>query len=323
MAYDRDELVEREIHDPDEIGELIGKFPVTWIHVSGFGDIDAISKLAGIIGLHLLGLEDVLSMNQRTKVEQYDNHIYAVIRMPIIDDGFHSQQLNIFLGENYVVTFQQYIIGYLNPVRERIRKSSPRERFLKPDYLAYTLLDAAIDNYFPVLETYGEILMELEQEIIGKPAKVILPRIYAVKSDLQEIRRAVWPQRDAINLLLREQTPFITSGTQVYLRDCHDHAIQLMDLTENFREYGSDLVNLYMTSVSNDMNAVMKVLTIIATIFIPLGFIAGLYGMNFNPEISPLNMPELNWYCGYPFALGIMALTAAGLLAYFRWRRWF
>ncbi len=320
-----EEMVEEDdVTDLARITAMLEKYPTTWIHIEGLGQVELINQVGELLHLHPLALEDVLTMQQRTKTERYPEQLFTIIRIPIHDDGLSTQQLNIFIGKNFVVTIQDRRIGYLEPIRERIRKGVPRTRFLEADYLAYTIIDAAIDTYFPLLESYGDSLEEIEHVITtNNIERKTLSRIYSIKRDMQELRRAVWPQREAVNGLIREESELISSSTHLYLRDCYDHSIQLMDLTEALREFGSDLVNLYMSRQSNDMNAVMKVLTIIATIFIPLGFIAGVYGMNFNPTISPWNMPELNWYCGYPFALGLMGLSALIMLSYFWWKKWF
>jgi magnesium transporter len=207
-----------------------------------------------------------------------------------------------------------------DPVRERLRKGKGRARAAGPDHLAYALIDAAIDAYFPTIEAYGERLEELEDEVIVRPTKTTILRIHEIKRELLNIRRAIWPLREAINTFFREPSPLITDETRLYLRDCYDHTIQVIDLCETYRELGSGLMETYLSSISNRTNEVMKVLTIIATIFIPLTFVAGLYGMNFKTEKSPYNMPELDWYWGYPFCLALMATVAIGMLVFF-WRR--
>jgi magnesium transporter len=207
-------------------------------------------------------------------------------------------------------------------VRERLRTARSRLRKATPDYLTYTLLDAAVDAFFPLLERYGDRLEELEAQILGTPDAAVLEAVHDLKRDLLAFRRAAWPLREAMSSLLRDPHPLIKEETRLYLRDCYDHSIQILDLVENQREVSSGLMEVYLSTVSNRMNEVMKVLTIIATIFIPLGFVAGVYGMNFKTERSPLNMPELDWYFGYPFALGIMLSVAIGMLFYFRRRRW-
>ena len=207
-------------------------------------------------------------------------------------------------------------------MRERLRNGRGRLRSASADYLAYALIDAVVDGYFPVLETYGEMVEDLEHEVISDPGTDAITRIHTLKRDLLVLRRAIWPQRELLSTLLREDTPFIGADTRIYLRDCYDHAFQLMDMVEIYREVVTGLVDVYLSSVSNRMNEIMKVLTVIATIFMPLGFIASLYGMNFDRDVSPLNMPELGWYWGYPFALAVMVAVAGGLMLYFRRRNW-
>ncbi|MEJ2367816.1 MAG: magnesium/cobalt transporter CorA [Acidobacteriota bacterium] len=208
-------------------------------------------------------------------------------------------------------------------MRQRLRTSKGQIRSSGADYLAYSILDAIVDQYFPVLEAMSEQLDVLEDEVLEDPESRTVSRIHEVRRDLLMLRRAIWPLREAVNSLLRDSESYFSEDTRLFLRDLYDHTIQVMDLIESFREVGAGLVDVYLSSVSNRMNEVMKVLTMIATIFIPLSFIAGLYGMNFNPAKSPFNMPELNWYFGYPFAVGLMALVALGMLWFFKRKRWF
>ena len=205
-------------------------------------------------------------------------------------------------------------------VRARLRKGQSRLREAKTDYLMYALLDAVIDNYFPVLEEYGEQLERLEQALLAHPTPDSILRIHDIKRALLTLRRVIWPQREALNSLLRDEIPFLTPETHLHLRDCYDHTVQLIDLIETYRELSSDLTDVYLSSISNRTNEIMRVLTVIATLFTPLTFIAGIYGMNFNTDVSPWNMPELKWYWGYPFALMVMALVALTQLEFF-WRR--
>jgi magnesium transporter len=208
-------------------------------------------------------------------------------------------------------------------VRDRIRAGKGAIRKQKGDYLAYTLIDSIIDGFFPVLEAYGERIEELEDEVVTNPTRRTIEKIYQIRRELLALRRAIWPQRDAINVLIRDGSDLISPDVRVYLRDCYDHAVQVMDMVETYRELTSGLMDVYLSSVGNRMNEVMKFLTVMSSIFIPLTFIAGIYGMNFNTEKSPLNMPELNWYWGYPVCLAVMVAIASGLV-YFFWRRgWF
>jgi len=323
LAYSPQDFVEQSVSDPQQIRDFVGKWPVAWVNVEGVGDAGTVTKLGDFFGLHRLALEDVLHTHQRPKVEQYGDHLFIVTRMVWSDEQLETEQLSLFLGKNFILTFQEGVPGdCLGLVRERIRKKGGRIHEAGPDYLAYALLDAVVDAYFPILEQYGERLEDLEDEIVRKPLPDTIARIHAIKRDLLTLRRAVWPQRETLGTLLREETPRISSETRIYLRDCYDHVTQIIDLVETYRELGADLTDIYLSSVSNRTNEIMRVLTVIATIFIPLTFIAGIYGMNFNTEISPWNMPELNWSWGYPLSLLLMLSVAVGQLLFFYRRGW-
>jgi len=322
IAYGPDELTEHEIDRPEEIESLVGRQPVTWVNVDGLGDTEVLRTIGRIFGLHALALEDVVNVFQRAKLEHYGGHLFFVGRMVRRNEHLEAEQVSLFIGEDFLLSFQERPGDCFDPVRERIRSGRETIRSKGPDYLAYALVDALIDNFFPVLETYGELLGDLEEEVLGHPGPGTAPRIQEIKRDLLALRRTAWPHREAVNQLWREDTPLIREGTRVYLRDCYDHVVQLMDLVENYREMGSGLMDLYLSMISNRMNDVMKVLTIIATVFMPLGFIAGVYGMNFDPDASPWNMPELGWAWGYRYALGLMAAVAGAMILYFRSKGW-
>ena len=235
--------------------------------------------------------------------------------------GFYSEQVSFVLGKHYLLTVQEEPEhDCFEGVRLRIERSKGIIRKQGADYLAYALLDAIIDGFVPVLELYGERLEELEEEVILNPTRKTLQQIYQVRRELLQLRRAIWPQRNAISSLIRDGSELIGTEVQIYLRDCYDHAVQVMDMVENYRELASGLMDVYLSAVSNKMNEIMKLLTVVSAIFIPLTFVAGIYGMNFNTERSPYNMPELNWYWGYPICLAVMAAIAFGLLFFF-WRR--
>ncbi|MBC8873879.1 MAG: magnesium/cobalt transporter CorA [Planctomycetes bacterium] len=321
LAYGPDELVEEEIRDLDRLPEVLNKHPVTWINVDGLGDEGVVRRLGELLGLHALALEDVVNAHQRAKVEPYDSHLFVVARMTRMMEHLETEQISLFVGSNYVLTFQERHGDCLDPVRERIRKSSGKIRNAGADYLTYALLDAVIDSYFPVLDQFADHLEELEDEVAAGRSADVTARIHAVRNDLLVLRRSIRPHREALNELVRDDNPLIADETRVFLRDCYDHTVQLMDLLEVYREMCADLRDYYLSIVSNRMNEVMKVLTIIATIFIPLGFIAGLYGMNFDTD-SPWNMPELRWPFGYAFALALMLGVAATLLFFFRRKGW-
>ncbi|MGH8742320.1 MAG: magnesium/cobalt transporter CorA, partial [Burkholderiales bacterium] len=271
-------------------------------------------------GLHPLTIADVVNAHQRPKLESHDDHLFIVLRLPDRTEGLVTEQLSILLGRDFVLTFQERPGDCFDPVRERLRRPESPMRGRGVDYLAYALIDALVDSYFPLLESYGEQLEALEEQVIARPEPARVVQIQRLRRELLEVRRALWPQREVLNALLREDTPCIAPGTRLFLRDCADHTAQLLDMVEIHREVTSGLLDLHLSSVSTRMNEIMKVLTIIATIFMPLSVIASIFGMNFNTETSPWNMPELDWYFGYPFALLLMALVAAGMLVMF-WRK--
>jgi magnesium transporter len=319
LAYSQDEIVEQQIDRVDQIPRFLAKYPVTWINVDGLGNVATIQALGELFDLHPLTLEDVVHVHQRAKVEPFEEHLYVVARMVKTGQHLETEQVSLFLGPNYVLTFQEQVGDCFDPVRERIRQSGGRVRRVGADYLAYALLDTVIDSYFAVVDLYADRLEALDEAISLGQGRGINEQIHDVRSDLLLLRRAVRPHRDAVNELIRDEHPLISDETRVYLRDCYDHTVQLTELLELYRETCSDLRDFHFSLMSGRMNEIMKVLTIIATIFIPLGFIAGVYGMNFDPDL-PGNMPELKWPYGYVFALCLMLLAAGGMVFYF-WRK--
>lgn len=322
IAFGPDGIHEQRDVNPKELAALVERYAVTWVDVQGLGDTDVIRALGEAFDLHRLALEDVINVHQRPKAEEFDEYLFLVARMPESDRSIGIEQLTIFLGSNFVLSFQEHYGDCFDPIRERIRHGRGRLRKAGADYLAYALLDMAIDSFFPLLESFGEKVEEIEDHIVTQPATVPVNLIHDVRRQLLTLRRAIYPLREMTNTLVRDESPLIGAQTRVYLRDCYDHTVQLMDMVETYREIASGLVELYLSSLSHRMNEIMKVLTIIATIFIPLGFIAGIYGMNFDGAVSPWNMPELGWYLGYPFALGLMLAVALGLVFYFWRKRW-
>lgn len=323
FAFNADRFVEKQTDDLDTLRECLQKWPITWINVDGLGDVDLISRLGEVLHLHRLALEDTVNTHQRAKAEQYHDHLFFVAQMASNGHHLETEQLSLFLGPNFVVTFQEGRPGDpFESVRQRIRQAGSHVRQAGADYLAYCLIDAVIDGYFPVLEAMGERLEALEDVVIDQPSREAVFAIHDARRELMTLRRLVWPLREVMNNLLRDPTPLIADETRLYLRDCYDHAVRILDFVETCRELASDLMDLYLSSVNQRMTEVMKVLTIIATIFIPLTFIAGVYGMNFHPDASPLNMPELTWYFGYPTALALMAAAALVMLYYFRRKGW-
>jgi magnesium transporter len=238
------------------------------------------------------------------------------------NDALQAEQVSLFLGRNFVLTFQEDATDNFEPIRDRIRKGSGQFRKLGADYLMYAILDATVDHYFPFLESFGETVEELEDLVVEQPTRQTLGEVHDVRRDLLNVRRCVWPLRDVVGDLLRDETPLVTKGTRVYLRDVHQHLVYLLDLVETYRELATSLMDVYISSVSNKLNEVMKVLTIIATIFMPLTFLAGVYGMNFQTDKSPFNMPELTWRWGYVAFWAVILLTAVFMLILFRRRGW-
>ena len=324
FGYGPDGYVEEKNVTPERVVECLASWPITWVNVEGLADAGVLRRLADIFRLHPLVREDIVNVHQRPKVESYDDQLFIVTRMMSIaaqGDDVENEQLSIVLGEKFVVTFQDRPGDVLDPVRERIRTGTPLRRS-GPDHLAYALVDAVVDHYFPVLESYGERLEALEEAVTIRPDAIILGKIHQAKRDLLLLRRAAWPQRDALAELSRDSLPLISASTRVYLRDCYDHSVQVIDLLESFREMASALLEIHVSMLSNRLNEVMKVLTIFSTIFIPLTFITSLYGMNFAPDASPWNMPELRWTYGYPLVLLLMVAVAAVTFGYIYRKGW-
>ena len=314
---------ERELASVAEVeaarrAALGGEPGVFWLDVVGLHDVELLAAIGRVFGLHALALEDVANVGQRPKVEEYDDHLFVVVR------GFHEdgdelepEQLALFLLPDVVLSFQERPGDAFDPVRERVRRGKGRARGMGADYLLYALIDAVIDGFFPLLEAFGERIEDLEAELIEDPSPATLERIYQIRRELLQLRRAAWPEREVVNSLHREETPHVTRETKVFLRDCYDHAVEVLEILETYRELAGSMLDVYLLSLSHRMNEVMKVLTIIATIFIPLTFIAGVYGMNFE------RMPELRWAWGYPAALGVMAAIGITLALLFKRRGWF
>ncbi len=324
IDYNQTDFVRQQISTPEDCIPYLDTESVSWIDVQGLGNQDILQRLGRVFDLHPLVLEDVVNVPERPKVEDYEDQLLFIARMVVPKErtcGFYSEQVSLILGRNYLLTVQEEPEhDCFEGVRIRLKKGRGIIKQQKADYLAYALLDAIIDGFFPVLELYGERIEELEEEVMVNPTRQTLQSIYQIKRELLQLRRAIWPQRDAINSLIRDSSVLIDQDIRIYLRDCYDHAVQVMDMVETYRELASGLMDVYLSSVSNKMNEVMKLLTVVSSIFIPLTFVAGIYGMNFNPEKSPYNMPELSSYWGYPICMGSMA-AIAGCLIFFFWRR--
>jgi magnesium transporter len=323
IAYDKDRIVEQAVADPKQLQQFLSQWPVVWVNVVGLGSEETLKRIAAIFNIHPLAMEDVVNVHQRAKADQFDQNVFCVVRMPDAQREELTEQLSLILGKNYVVTFQEGPGDCFDLVRARLRyEHSVMRQETQADYLAYRLIDALVDAYFPIMENIGDRLDELDDRMVAGNGHGAFAALHGVKRELLMLRRAIWPLRDAIRELQTEVTPFIGNQTRLFLRDCHDHAIQLIDLLESYRDIASDIRDFYLSSVSTRMNEIMKTLTIIATIFMPLSFVASWYGMNFKTEVSPYNMPELNWRYGYPFAIAIVLVIAAAMIHYFKRHGW-
>lgn len=327
IDYSENNATRTKISTPEACAPYLDTASVSWVDVLGLGNQETWHQLARVFGLHPLALEDVVNVPQRPKVVDYGDQLLIIVQMVMPNKktaGFWMEQVSFVLGKHYLLTVQEEPEDdCFGPVRDRIRAGKGTIRKQGTDYLAYALLDAIIDGFFPVLEDYGERIDELEDEVVTNPTRQTLEKIYQVRRELLALRRAIWPLRDAINTLCRDSNDLITPAVRVYLRDCYDHTVQVMDVVETYRELSSGLMDVYLSSMGNKMNEIMKLLTVMSSIFIPLTFIAGVYGMNFDTETSPMNMPELKWYWGYPTCWAVMGAVAASLVFFF-WRRgWF
>ncbi len=318
IDYDEEHLDEMELESLDEWLPFLDKPTVTWINIDGVHDADLLEKLGASTGAHPLVMEDIMNTEQRPKMEDYGDYIFLVLKMFYNDDrkGIVTEQMSFILGPNFVMSFQERVGDVFNSVRERIRNGMGRMRRMGPDYLCYALIDSIVDNYFEILEQLGERIELLEEDLLENPTSEVLNSIHKLKREMTYLRKSVWPLREVIACLERDESELIKESTQVFLRELHDHTIQIIDTIETFREMISGMLDIYLSGVSNKMNQVMKVLTIVATIFIPLTFIAGIYGMNFK------NMPELEWHTGYPLVLVFMGVVVVVMLVYFKKRKW-
>lgn len=320
LDYDEQGCSENVVTEPEQCIVYKGRPTVTWLDIDGVHDIVALERIGQCFGLHPLVLEDILNTDQRPKIEDYGDYLYIVLRM--LTNGSEtgeigSEQVSLILGENFVLSIQEGARGdVFEPVRARIRGGKGLIRKQGADYLVYSLIDAVVDNYFIILEKTGERIELLEESLIGDPQPETLQLLHQLKREMIYLRKSVWPLREVAAAMQRGDSTLIRPGTGIYLRDVYDHTIQVIDTVETFRDMLSSMLDIYLSSISNRTNAVMKVLTVIATIFMPLTWIAGIYGMNFK------NMPELGWTYGYPAAWVLMLLVALGMVIYFKIKKW-
>ncbi len=316
MDYDSTQFSELEPTDINECLHFRETASVTWIDLSGLHEIESVEKLGSHFGIHPLVLEDVLHPTQRSKVEDHDDTLFLVIRLLSYDEELLDEQFSLILGSNFVMSFQERPGQVFSAVRERIRNGKGRIRKLGPDYLVYALIDAAVDEYFHTVDALRERLEDVESRIIHDPEPEDLQEIHALKSDVLRFRRAVWPLRETVGSLQRGDSSLLSEEITIFLKDLNDHVLQIREAVDSLVDTASALIDLHLSTMSQRTNDVMKVLTIMASIFIPLTFVAGIYGMNFE------NMPELKWAWGYPVVLIAMGLILLGLLIYFKRRKW-
>lgn len=315
--YDEKNYFLQEVANFEECRKLISENIVNWIDVVGISNTELLKQFGECFNIHPLVIEDIQSTDQRLKIDYFQDYLYIVIKSAnYFNEVLELEQVSIILGKNFVVTFQESLPNQFDGIYERIKTSKGRIRNMPTDYLAYVILDLMIDNYFIILEKFGDKLEELEDELVEKYTREALPYLYKLKKDALLIRKSIWPLREVLSGLTRSDSKLIKKSTMIYLRDVYDHTIQIIDTLETYREMLTGLLDIFLSTTSNRMNEIMKVLTIIATIFIPLTFLAGIYGMNFQ------YMPELTWLWSYPILLIVMLFIVAGMLLYFRRKKW-
>lgn len=318
IAYDTENFEVKEVL-ANELLAIKNSKKIAWIDVEGLHDVPVLQQVGNIFDLHPLVMEDILNTDQRPKIENYGDYIYIVLKMLCYDDAKNeiiADQVSLVLGKNFVISFQEGDLDVFDPVRRRLKDNKSRVRNMGPDFLAYSLIDSIVDNYFFILEKFGDKVELLEDELVKNPGSNTLGIIHKTKRGMLFLRKNVWPLRELAGSLEREESDLLNDSVRIYLRDIHDHAVYLVDTIETFREMLSGMLDIYLSSVNNRMNEIMKVLTIFATLFMPLTFIAGVYGMNFE------FMPELDWRYGYPACLAFMFAVAGIMFGYIRRKKW-
>lgn len=319
ICYSKEDWIEQQFENIDELLKYECSADMTWVHISGIHRVDIIEKIGAKFALHPLVLEDIVNTNQRPKLEENEDYIYIVLKMINYDehkDKIDFEQISMIVGRNYILSFQENDNDTFQQIRDRVKKADSRIRTKDIDYLAYTMIDYVVDHYYVVLEYLGEKIETLEDRLLLDPGPDALTDIHQLKNEMLFVRKAIWPLREVINALARGDSSLFHHDTLIYLRDVYDHIIQVFDAIEIYRDIVTGMIDIYLSSVSYKLNEVMKVLTIIATIFIPLTFIVGLYGMNFK------YMPELEWKWGYPAVLLFMSIVTIFMIAYFRKKKW-
>jgi len=319
IDYNAEELIEKNLTDSHQALAYKDRESVTWLNITGVHNTKIIEEVGNKFGLHPLILEDITNTTQRPKIDDYDDYLFIVLKMSYFDKENKNiivEQVSLIINEEYVISFQERAADILEPLRERIRNNKGKIRKQGTDYLAYAIIDSIVDHYFTILEQLGEEIEDIEEALIINATPQILNHIYKLKRELIFLRKSIWPMREVVSNMQRGDYPMIKKATIIFLRDAYDHTIQVVETIETFRDMVSGMLDLYLSNVSNRMNEVMKVLTIFASIFIPLTFIAGVYGMNFE------HMPELKWPWGYGFIWLVMISVAVSLLMYFKKKKW-
>jgi len=319
IDYDETTLNEKDADNIEECLPFKDSPTITWINIDGIHQVKLIEKLGECFVLHPLLLEDVMHTGQRPKMDEFEDHLFIVLKMLYFDeegDGIRSEQVSLIVGSNFVISFQEQEGDVFSPVRERIRRGKGRIRKKGPDYLAYSLIDGVVDHYFTILEKLGEDIESLQEELVTRPNPETLQTIQWLKKEMIFLRKSVWPLREVVSGLARGESALIKEDTHLYLRDVYDHTIQVVDTIETYRDMLSGMLDIYLSSLSNRMNEVMKVLTIIATIFIPMSFLAGVYGMNFK------YMPELDYRYAYPLFWVVIISAFISMIVFFKRRKW-
>lgn len=319
LDYDVEHIEEREVHAVEELAPYIGKPSVTWIDVVGIHEPKVIEQIGCQFQIHPLLMEDIMNTTQRPKIDDLGKYICLILKMITFDETvmeLRIEQLSLVFSDDFVLSFQESETAIFKPLRDRIRNSLGRVRKMGTDYLAYSIMDAVVDHYFVVMEQMGEKIDSLENEVVANPKRETLRGVQRLRDEILLVRRSVWPLREVISLLERAESPLVDKSSSFFFRDVYEHTIQVMDTVDTYRDILSGMFDIYLSSISNRLNEVMKVLTIIATLFMPLTFLAGVYGMNFE------HMPELKWQYGYFMLWGVMILIALAMLVYFRKKKW-
>jgi magnesium transporter len=325
IEYDAHSFVEKQVGAVDELLDSLENQKVSWINVEGLGSVELIEELGRVFQIHSLAIADILTVGQRPHLDAYDRQVFLLLQMVYQNDELELvfEQLSVLVGDRFVLTFQEEPgRDVFEPVRNRLREGAGNARFLRNDYLAYILIDTVIDHYFPAVEKIGEAIEGLEESLLEKPTRENLRQVHEIREASALLRRAIWPQRDLLLRLWHDDSELFSDRTKPFIRDTYDHALALIDLVESYRDATVNFMELYISGLSMRTNEIVRVLTVISSIFIPLTFIAGVYGMNFDRSSSPLNMPELSSPVGYPAVLLVMAAVAGGMLLYFKRKRW-